>query len=94
LEFTQYVRRLGGMSPKKINDIFAVVSVIWVGGWGFLMFRYPETFAKINARFGANIFATPKFMKFIRWMGITGMVLAALYAISSAVMFTFGWNQY
>jgi hypothetical protein len=82
------------MSSKKINDIFAVVSVIWAGGWGYLMFRYPEMFAKINARFGFKMFATPKFIKFIRWMGITEMVLAAISAISSAVMFTLGWNQY
>lgn len=52
--------------------------MVWVGGWGFIMFRYPEFFAKLNARFGYHTFATPKYVSFIRKLGLAEMALAAL----------------
>ena len=45
------------------------------------MFRYPEFFAKLNARFGYHTFATPKYASFIRKLGLAEMVLAALSII-------------
>jgi hypothetical protein len=79
------------MSPRNIFMIFAVA---WVGGWGFLMFRYPGFFAKINARFGFNIGTSPKFIAFTRRMGIVEMILAALSVISTLIMHVLGIKGY
>jgi hypothetical protein len=51
------------------------------------MFRYPEFFAKINARLGFRIFASPKFVTFTRPLRIIEMILAGISAISTIVMF-------
>jgi hypothetical protein len=82
------------MSPKGISIVFTIVGVCWVGGWGYLMFRYPEFFAKINARFGFRMFASPKFIAFTRWMGIVEMTLAGLSVISALVMSALGLKWY
>jgi hypothetical protein len=68
------------------------VLVLWVGGWGFLMYRYPEVFARVNVRFGLKSAANPKFINFTRWMGITAMVLAALSLVSMVVTSALGWK--
>ena len=49
------------MHSKSIYIIFSIVGVFWVGGWGFLMFRYPKFFADFNARFGFKMFSSPKY---------------------------------
>jgi hypothetical protein len=79
------------MSPR---DIFTILAVVWVGGWGFLMFRYPEFFAKINDRFGFKIGTSAKFIVFTRRMGIVEMILAALSAISTLIMHVLGMKGY
>jgi hypothetical protein len=78
------------MIPRNIFVIFAVA---WVGGWGFLMFRYPEFFAKINARFRLKIGMSPS-IGFIRRMGIVEMILAGLSVISTLFMHFFGVKGY
>jgi len=82
------------MSPKNIRIIFTFVGVFWVGGWGYLMFRYPEFFAKFNARFGFSMFASPKFITFTRRLGIIEMILAAISVISTIVMSALGLKWY
>ena len=77
------------MSPRDIHIIFTVAAVLWVGGWGLLMFRYPEFFAKINARFGLRMFAEPKHIAFIRWLGVVEMILAGLSGLGELVMLGF-----
>ena len=78
------------MRPENIRIIFTIVGVFWVGGWGYLMFRYPEFFAKINARFGFSMFASPKSIAFTRKIGILEMILAGLSVISAIVMSALG----
>jgi hypothetical protein len=56
------------------------------------MYRYPEAFARVNVRFGFKSAGNPKFIKFIRWMGIVEMILAALSVISEVVASTLGWK--
>lgn len=69
------------LQSPQFEIAFAVFGVVWVGGWGFVMFRYPEFFAKLNARFGYHTFASPKYVSFIRKLGLAEMVLAALFII-------------
>ena len=68
------------------------MAVLGVGGWGFLMYRYPEAFAKANVRFGFKSATNPKFIKFTRWMGIAEMTLAALSVISEVAASALGWK--
>jgi hypothetical protein len=82
------------MSPKDIRIMFAIVAPCWVGGWGYLMFRYPEFFAKINSRWGLSAFASPKSIAFIRWMGVIELALAGLSLIYTLVTFAFGLKWY
>jgi hypothetical protein len=67
-----------------------LVAVLWVGGWGFLMYRYPEAFAGVNVRFGFNYATNPKFIRITKWMGIIAMMLAALSLISTVVIAILG----
>jgi hypothetical protein len=82
------------MSPRNIHIVFTIFAVFWVGGWGFLMFRYPEFFAKINARFGFRKFTSPRAIAFIRWMGIVEMTLAGISVVSELVGLAFGLKSY
>jgi hypothetical protein len=74
----------------QFRIIFSLFAVVWVGGWGFLFFRYPEFFARVNVRFGFKSAMNPKFIKFTRWMGIVEMILAALSLIGTVVMAAHG----
>jgi hypothetical protein len=78
----------------QFKILFMILGVVWVGGGGYLMFRYPEFFARINARFGFTFFATPKFIKFTRWVGIIEMILAGLSLVNAVVMSLFGVKWY
>jgi hypothetical protein len=71
--------------------IFIIVGVLWVGGWGFFAYRYPEAIARMNARFGFKSATSPKFIRFTRWMGIVEMILAVLSLVSTVAMYAFGW---
>ncbi len=82
------------MDQRNARIIFDIFAVFWVGGWGYLTFRYPEVFAKINARFGFRIFASPKFIVFTKWMGIVEMILAGLSVVSMLVMAALGSRWY
>jgi hypothetical protein len=81
------------MSSEKIL-MFAVMFVgdPVMGIWGFLMFRYPETWAKINARFSHKRFDSPKQLASTRRLGIFLMTLAAfsfvsmLYAVNALAL--------
>jgi hypothetical protein len=76
----------------QFRIIFSLIAVVWVGGLGFLFFRYPEFFARVNVRFGFKSAMNPKFLRFIRQMGIVEMILAALSLISTVVMAILGWK--
>lgn len=78
------------LQSAQFRPLFIAFAVIWVGGWGFVMYRYPEFFAKINARFGLKAFASPKHISFTRKLGIIEMVLAALSVINVLVSYCFG----
>jgi hypothetical protein len=78
------------MQAAQFQIIFLAFGVVWVGGWGFLMFRYPEFFAKMNARFGWTAFATPKGILFTRRLGVIEMVLAALAVLNALLVYAFG----
>jgi hypothetical protein len=56
------------------------------------MYRYPDVFARVNARFGFKSATNPKFVKLIRWTGIVEMTLAALSVLSQIVMSALGWK--
>lgn len=60
------------------EDILTVLGAIWIGGYGFVMFRYPELLASLNARFGMKSMTGPRYISLIRKMGIFEMILAAL----------------
>jgi hypothetical protein len=76
----------------QFRIIFTLVGVLWVGGWGLLMYRYPEAFARVNVRFGFKSAMNPKFINFTRWMGITAMIFAVLSLIGVFVMPILGWK--
>jgi hypothetical protein len=75
---------------SQTRIIFVITALLLVGGWGFLMFRYPELFAKINVRIGLSRFATPRFIKITKWIGMLEMILAGLAAINGIVLSFFG----
>lgn len=70
---------------QQLQVMFTLVTVAWVGGWGFIFFRYPDFFARFNARFGLHRFAAPQFTNLIKRMGIVGMILAALSLVGFAL---------
>jgi hypothetical protein len=70
------------------------VGVIWVGGGGFLFFRYPEFFAKLNSHLGFRRFSSPKYFAFLKWMGFVEMILAGISAIAVMASLTFGLNWF
>jgi hypothetical protein len=51
------------------EQMFAL-SVIWVGGWGFLFFHYPEALCRLFHRE-----TTPKRLRLMRIMGAIGLIL-------------------
>jgi hypothetical protein len=77
------------VSPQS-RIILTIVGVLWVGGGGFLFYRYPEAIARINARFG-KWGTSPKFIRFTKWVGIVEMILAVLSLVSTVAMYAFGW---
>jgi hypothetical protein len=69
----------------------AVNIVVFVGNplmgvWGFLMFRFPETWAKINARFSDKKFHSPKQLATTKLLGILVMLIAAFSSVSILAM--------
>jgi hypothetical protein len=82
------------MSTKGTYIALNIVGVLWVGGWGFLMFRYPKTFADWNARFRFWKFTSPKYISFIRKFGIAAMVIAGISAVSFLATLILGLKMY
>jgi hypothetical protein len=80
------------MHSRSIYILFNIVGFFWVGGWGFLMFRYPKFFADLNARFGLKMFSSPKYIAFTRGLGIVEMILAGVGAVGFVVSLIFGLN--
>jgi hypothetical protein len=76
----------------QFRVFFMVFGVLWVGGWGYAIYRYPEVFARLNARFGFRSFSGPRFISFTRKAGVFYMALAALSAILTAVSYAFGYK--
>jgi hypothetical protein len=77
-----------------LDAIFTAFGVLWVGGGGYLMFRAPNVFAKINARLGMKGLSGPRYISFIRRMGVVEMVLAALSAASYLAMAALGLRRF
>ena len=71
---------------------FTIIGVIWVGGGGFLMFRYLDFFAKINARLGFKWAATPKYISSLKKLGLLEMTLAAISAVAYIISVVFRLN--
>jgi hypothetical protein len=80
------------MHSKSIYIFFNIFGVFWVGGWGFIMFRYPKFFADLNARFGFKMFSSPKYIAFTRKLGIVEIILAGLSVVGFVVSLIFGLN--
>jgi hypothetical protein len=74
----------------NLEVLFMVASVSWVGGWGFLMYRYPGAFARLNARLGLKAFSSPKYIAFTKKLGVVEMALAALAVINVLITRAFG----
>jgi hypothetical protein len=66
---------------RHFQAIFTAFAAIWVGGWGFIMFRYPQFFARINARFGMHRMSGAKYVSLTRTFGIVCLVMTALSVI-------------
>ncbi|MGF7182341.1 hypothetical protein [Tunturiibacter psychrotolerans] len=81
------------MQSPHLEAIFTAVGVIWVGGWGFLMFRRPEFFARINVRFGMKWLSGPKYISLTKKIGIAEMVLAILCGMGFLIRAAFGWMR-
>jgi len=66
------------MHGPHFRAIFTAAAAIWVGGWGFIIFHYPEFFARINDRFGMQWLSGSKYLSPTRKMGTICMVITAL----------------
>jgi hypothetical protein len=75
---------------SQFRIILSLIGVVWVGGGGFLFFRYPEFFARVNVRFGFKSAMNPKFVRLIRQMGIVEMILAAVSLLSTVATAVLG----
>lgn len=73
---------------------FAIFGVIWVGGGGYMMFRYPEFFANINARLGSRWAGSLRYIRLCRKLGIVEMLLAAISICSIVISAIFGLSWY
>lgn len=74
-----------GMNLPHFRMLFEVFACFWVGGWGFFAYRYPEFFARMNARFGAKRLSGPRFITFTRRAGIFYMVMAIVSVVAVLV---------
>ena len=75
------------MSSKNIlMNIVIFVGDPLMGVLGFLMFRYPETWAKLNALFSHEKFDSPKQLASTKRLGILMMILAAFSLVSILTM--------
>lgn len=57
------------------EQLFAL-GVLWVGGWGFLCFTYPDALCRILRRD-----ATPKRVRLIRLQGAIGLIIVFWSAV-------------
>ena len=74
------------MNSLKTTLIMWILGTVWVGGCGWLMYRYPSLFAKWNSRFGVKTN-----QKVLRLVGFLEMTLAAIGAIGIPVALLLGW---
>jgi len=74
--------------------IFTAIAAAWVGGWGFVMFRYPELFAGLNSRFMMKWLSGPKFISFTKKLGVVEMVLASLSVVFYLIEAAFGFVSF
>jgi len=84
-------QRMAGMSPETAQKAFVGIGIIWVGGGGYLMFRYPEFISKLSFRSRST---NPGRIRFTRWLGIFEMVVAVLGAICTSVSAALGKKWY
>jgi len=73
------------MDLPHFRVLFEAFACFWVGGWGFLAYRYPELFVRINARFGAKRLSGSRFISFTRKAGIFYVAIAVASAIMMLV---------
>lgn len=69
------------MDSRHFRVLFEVFACFCVGGWGFLAYRYPEFFARMNVRFGAKWASGPRFISFTRKAGVFYMAMAVASAV-------------
>ena len=74
------------MFTPRFRMMFEIFACLWVGGWGFLAYRYPEFFARVNARYGVKWLAGPRFISFTRKAGIVYMAMAVVSAVLMLVI--------
>jgi hypothetical protein len=68
--------------------LFCVFGILWVGGGGFVFYRWPDFLVRVNERFRCPKWLSPS-VRFIRWMGIIEMILAALSLLNLILMIAF-----
>jgi hypothetical protein len=61
---------------------------------GFSNVRYPELFARINARFGMKWLSGPRYTSLTKKLGIVEMVLAALSMFVFLIMVALGLSRF
>jgi hypothetical protein len=69
-------------SLNTLKNFVIFVGDPLMGVLGFLMFRYPETWAKMNARFSHEKFDSPMQLASTKRAGILMMILAAFSLVS------------
>ena len=82
------------VKSPHFEAVFTAFAVIWVGGWGFLMSRYPQSFARINALFGMTWLSGSKYIPRTKKMGFVLMVLAVLSALVFLVRIPLGLARF
>ena len=81
------------MGRRQISIWITLAGGLWVGGWGWLMYRYPERIAVLNKRFGWSFLAGPNHLTVVKRMGLVEMALAALGVVNEVLALTFGWYR-
>jgi hypothetical protein len=57
-----------------LDSLFTAITVAWIGGFGFVIFRYPELLARFSVRLGMRWISDPKYRSLTRTIGIVEMV--------------------
>jgi hypothetical protein len=78
------------MTLERARLFFAAFAAFWTAIAGWLLYRYPEFFAKLNARLGFERLTGPRFIRFTKWLGIVEMACAAIFLAAEIVLTALG----